>query len=616
MTNDYWVKIKSWNEHNKKWFWGVLAAIIAAFIPLIVHFFPRSVEEPKFIIVKSILRSDAILVIKANNKIANQKKKLDIIFDGFSFPEAGISVAPDSNGMFQWNFKLINHTKVDRLIKDVEHKVKVSFPGGKSSDEFNILFVNDQPFVDGEIIKKDSNTKILKGKATTKTQIPENEIKVEVTFYHEDSTEEQVNIPVKKVEYQETGLIYFEFETQLKNFPEISPNDSRYSEIFFAFRVSDKAGNEYYYEESYGQYVTGGRKRFGALNVDFKVDRQYDVASDSLNSSFRVKPNQQLLGLSHKVAKKQPINLKVTSRIVNLQTVRRVDWTSNIPKSKSLAFVYRDGKKIGESETNSYTDTDELPKETAKYHVEIEDEFGKKYISSTEIFIKKFNIYVTHLTSFIDSPIPAEIRLFIDNSIIKGIKLAQKKDSSIKYNEPGHLIHDIKANVNKLNSILLDPNLTKQEKITKIINDMMKPNDVDVIVTGIYIDKDSEVDIRLTAILKHEKKVFTKFASFKKEFVLSPKTLCDETEKISKAATELLLKKLTDLIEHKQKPLNNNIYVAHLSFTDPTIATTSIINTKIGLLLNDSIINCIKLAQKKSDKSISIYKIQFQPIPL
>ena len=393
-SNSVETEIKQEVSNSTKKQWLIAAVIIPVIatilIPLLIYYLSRPPEEPKFIIDNSILRSDATLVIKANNKKSNQKKKLDIIFDGCSFPKKGIPINSSSDGMQKWHFKLQNHTKVDSLIKDGDHKVKVGFPGDKLSDEFKIIFVNDQPIVGAEIIQKYPSTKILKGKATTKTQIPENEIKVDVTFYHEGSKEKKISVPVKKVEYEDTGLIFFEFETPLKNFPEISPSDSRYSEIFFALKVSDKAGNEYYYEESYGQYVTGGKKRFGVLNANFKIDKEYDDATQSLNSTFLVKPNQPL-SQSNNINIVPSISLKVTSRIVNLKRVRRLDWKSNIPQSKPLAFVYRNGKNIGESETNSYTDTDELPKEIAKYHIEMISELGKTYKSNPEIYSKSMD---------------------------------------------------------------------------------------------------------------------------------------------------------------------------------------------------------------------------------
>ena len=114
---------------------------------LFIYFLSRPGEEPKFIIVNSILKSDATLVIKADNKKANQKKNINVIFDGCSFPKKGTRVAPAADGMYLWNFTLINHTKVDRLVKDGDHKIKVCFPGGKNSDVFNIIFVTKPPIV-------------------------------------------------------------------------------------------------------------------------------------------------------------------------------------------------------------------------------------------------------------------------------------------------------------------------------------------------------------------------------------------------------------------------------------------------------------------------------------
>ncbi|KPA09862.1 protein containing DUF1566 [Candidatus Magnetomorum sp. HK-1] len=391
-------------------------------------------EVPKFIIMNSILRSDTKIVIKANNKKANQKKKLDIIFDGHSFPEAGIPYKKNDNGMYQWRFTLIKHTIVDSLIKDGEHKLKVSFPGEKFSDEFKILFVNDQPVVGAEIIKKDSSTNILRGKATTKTQIPENEVKVDIIYYHEDSSEELINVPVKKIEYQDTGLMYFEFETQLKNFPEISQEDSRYSEIFFAFKVSDKAGNEYYYEESYGQYVTGGTKRFGALKIDFRVDKKYNDVSQSISSAFYIKPRKPFKQSLNKIT---PIRLKVTSRIVNMKRVRRLDWDSNIPKPKLLAFVYRDGNKIGTSASNSYTDTEVLKNKPVKYYVEIQDELGLKYKSNTEVYAKNKieNLNISKKCYLRDTP-----STLLEKNVKEIIK--QNNFYAKKYNDNGSFEND------------------------------------------------------------------------------------------------------------------------------------------------------------------------------
>jgi len=177
-----------------------------------------------------------------------------------------------------------------------------------------------------------------------------------------------------------------------------------------------------------------------------------------------------------------------------------------------------------------------------------------------EIFNQKISppsnqssIYITHL-SFMDptsggSLIQTEAGKLINDAVINGINLAKKTNNSIKHNEPGHLIKDTDGKVNELVNITFDPNLTRNEKITKIINDMMKPANVDVIVTGQYIDKGQTIDVRPLTIVRHEQKIVTKIATFSKENFIckdpnnpNVKTLCtDAHDQISELVKELLL---------------------------------------------------------------------------
>ena len=162
------------------------------------------------------------------------------------------------------------------------------------------------------------------------------------------------------------------------------------------------------------------------------------------------------------------------------------------------------------------------------------------------------NIYVTHL-SFIDptstaSILNTEAGELINDAVINGINLAKKTNNAIKHNESGHAIKNIDKNVNDLINITFDPDLTKNEKITKIINDMMKPANVDVIVTGQFVDKGQVIDVRPLAIVRHEQKIVTKIATFQKEKFMCPdpvnknvKALCpDSYKEISELVKELL----------------------------------------------------------------------------
>jgi len=309
-------------------------------------------------------------------------------FDGYAFSEAGIRGGENEKGMYLWHFTIMNYTKNDSLIKQGEHKIKVCFPGGKQTNEFKIQFVNNPPDLTLEMSSIDSKTKKIKGEARTKTQIPENEIKVELEFYYEDSEESQISIPVKKIVYQDTGKLQFEFEISLENFPSISKEDQRYTEMFFAVIVSDKAGNRTYYQETYNQYIAVGTKFFGSSNAQLKIDREYDDSNQTVNSRYLIKPMKPLNQTHHK---ESLIILNVESRIVNRKSLRRLNWESNISEPKPRALIFRDGKQIGMSETNSYSDTQDLTQKTVFYHIEIEDKFGKTHKSNTEAFTKLVN---------------------------------------------------------------------------------------------------------------------------------------------------------------------------------------------------------------------------------
>ena len=162
------------------------------------------------------------------------------------------------------------------------------------------------------------------------------------------------------------------------------------------------------------------------------------------------------------------------------------------------------------------------------------------------------HIYVTHLT-FMDpvissSMLQTEEGTLINDAVKNGIHLAQKTNNSLKHNEKGHIIEDIDNNVHKLINVALVSKISKQDKITKIISEMMEPANVDVIVTGLYIDKGQVVDIRPFTIVKQDQKIVTKIATFKKKDFLCPdnmkkgtKVLCKEAyDEISKLVQELL----------------------------------------------------------------------------
>ncbi|KPA19183.1 hypothetical protein MHK_000599 [Candidatus Magnetomorum sp. HK-1] len=154
----------------------------------------------------------------------------------------------------------------------------------------------------------------------------------------------------------------------------------------------------------------------------------------------------------------------------------------------------------------------------------ITDDYLLELISKKVVLSKgKKEIYISHL-SFMDpttgsSLFQTEYGRIINETAINFLKLLQK-NPLFKYNAKGHTLRDTDANVNKLNNITFDPNITKDVKISKIIDEIMIPANIDVIVTGQYIEKDGNIDIRPIIILKNSKRIITQYAQYKKsEFI-------------------------------------------------------------------------------------------------
>lgn len=163
-------------------------------------------------------------------------------------------------------------------------------------------------------------------------------------------------------------------------------------------------------------------------------------------------------------------------------------------------------------------------------------------------------LYITHL-SFMDAKTQStmastELAEMINEAVIKGMSAAQKTNNKLAINETGHIIPNTDGNVNKLVNITFDPNMTKIEKINKIIGELMSPSSVDVIVTGQYIDdaRNPLISVRPLVIVKNNQKIVTKNLQFTKEELMcedpnSPgrKALCPGAhDQIAQAVQELL----------------------------------------------------------------------------
>ena len=176
----------------------------------------------------------------------------------------------------------------------------------------------------------------------------------------------------------------------------------------------------------------------------------------------------------------------------------------------------------------------------------------KQMQQQEEIPLKITERYITTL-AFIDgntkkSLLNSEIGMLIQTAIQDGIGQVQKSIPSIKYNQKGHNIPDNEETIKKLIDITYDPTLSGVQKLEKFEREMMTPNNVDVIISGQFIDQGASARVRPFTIDRISQKVISKDVTFDKaDFVCADpndankKILCKDThEEIVKLVKELL----------------------------------------------------------------------------
>jgi len=161
-------------------------------------------------------------------------------------------------------------------------------------------------------------------------------------------------------------------------------------------------------------------------------------------------------------------------------------------------------------------------------------------------------IYVTYLT-FMDADtkmiMVPDIAKLINKAVVDGMQLAKNSNPQLKINQSGYKLENTDANANKLIDIFWDVNLSKGEKIQKIITEMMVPNQIDAILAGQYLEKKGDlINVRPFVISKAKKSIVSRNHIFdKKQFLCtdpqnqSVKVLCQGAhEKIREQVKELL----------------------------------------------------------------------------
>jgi hypothetical protein len=163
-------------------------------------------------------------------------------------------------------------------------------------------------------------------------------------------------------------------------------------------------------------------------------------------------------------------------------------------------------------------------------------------------------IYLTHL-SFVDQEClcpwgATEESELVNKAVQDGIARAGQMNPNLVHNVPGHTIPDTATNVKRLVDLYMDLNHTPTENHARLKAEMMDPNQVDVIVSGTYLDKKGDPNIRLSPMVitrTNKTAVFQHLDFNRSEYICtdpvssSKKALCPNAhEEIAKAVKDLL----------------------------------------------------------------------------
>ena len=369
---------------KNKTFWIIVSAILGPFLASIVLLYPDIFKspDPLFDLENIFSRPDTSIYLISRNAPANNYKTLDIEFDGFLLRKAGIPIK--NTNPQKWSFSLINKNLPDTVFKDGIHKIRAIFTENKFNNEYLQITLNSKaPVVGVNILKQNFSDKFeynkISIKAASRTQSLADTIKVEISYYH-DGQQQVLNIPVRKIITEQSGVFYYEFETSLQNLPHFTSKDTEFSKTFFSIKVTDQAGNKYYETQSYAEFMAPGDKYFGINDMaDIQVAKQTDRMNNSVSTLVRFIPNVKLI---YNINGTPAIVLKVTNIAKNY---RELEWKSNVNNPAPLTLVYKNDKTIGTSFTNNYLDVDTIMSKIIKYRVEQISGINKETYSSNAI---------------------------------------------------------------------------------------------------------------------------------------------------------------------------------------------------------------------------------------
>lgn len=338
-----------------------------------------STDTPKFALAKPVTRPESGLTILALNSQANENKALDIEFDGSRFRAAGVPITGHTE--MRWHVDLLQLGLPPHMLADGRYRLRLGFDGA-FSDTLLVTLNTRAPVVEAEIeqVPGRPDDRRIQGRVASHAQTPAETLAVDV-FFHSEGQMLRVPLPVKRVTDEQTGITAFTFETFIEDLPRIPPDDPRYSDDFFAFRVTDGAGNSYHQVESYARFVAPGGVRFGVGSVaDIEVTRlPEDVQRQRI--AVTLTPLQQ--PITHLPDGRPVLSLVVTAVAGNVNELRWSQLPPELRPVPPVTAIYRNEEPLTISFSNRYRDENVLPQPAPVYQVQQIGRDGQLYASNT-----------------------------------------------------------------------------------------------------------------------------------------------------------------------------------------------------------------------------------------
>ncbi len=260
------------------------------------------------------------------------------------------------------------------------HALQVGFATDAFCPALNVAINTEQPIVDVAITSEAADAKSITigGIAASKLQDPAETLKIDVFFDYGDF-QLPFSLPVER-KLDDEGRIYFEFEANVQGLPAIAADDPKYAAPFFAFKVSDQAGNEFGHAMSYAQFVAPGMQRIKANNMaDIQVQKFADGPAEIGKIAFVVAPPSPLAEYHGKPA----IQLSADLHGENLTQLRWVSELSQAAGHPVPTLVFRDDRHLAVVvDSDQYFDKNPPLDRDVHYKVRQFDQDGQPYDSN------------------------------------------------------------------------------------------------------------------------------------------------------------------------------------------------------------------------------------------